>query len=58
MYLPLYCSPQDEGHVYSVLPYLPGQDLCAFLMHRQEGLPEHQARAVMQQVRPRLPACL
>jgi hypothetical protein len=40
--------------VYSVLPYLPGQDLCAFLMDRQEGLPEHQARTVMQQVRPRL----
>lgn len=41
---------EDEAHVYSVLPYLPGQDLCAMLMTRQEGLPEQHARAVMQQL--------
>lgn len=41
---------EDEAHVYSVLPYLPGQDLCAMLMQRQEGLPEQHARAVMQQL--------
>jgi hypothetical protein len=44
--------------VYSVLPYLSGQDLCAFLMHRKGGLPEHQARVVMQQVRPLVPSYL